>query len=132
MATTILAGMFDTCAWCRSAASGRQQPGQIRSARGRVATCRHLSKKRQPPARLPDRLLAHVRRWARNGARFAVDYQGQRVGDIKTGWIAARDAAGLPDAAGFFGASVETIESTYGHHSADHQDSARKAMDSRS
>ncbi len=112
------------------------------------------SKKRQPPARLPDRLLAHARRWKEMGARFPVEYQGGRCGDIKTGWVAIADEAGMPgvtphtlrhtaitwsmqrgasiwDAAGFFGASVETIEGTYGHHHPDHQESARRAMDQR-
>lgn len=112
------------------------------------------SKKLQPPARLPDRLLAHARRWQMMGARYAVEYQGARAADIKTGWAAIRDVADLPgvtphtlrhtaitwalqrgakvwDVAGYFGVSVETIESTYGHHSPDHQATARAAMDAR-
>ncbi|WP_164876056.1 hypothetical protein [Falsirhodobacter deserti] len=35
------------------------------------------------------------------------------------------------DVAGFFGVSVETIESTYGHHCPNHQATARAAMDAR-
>ncbi len=45
------------------------------------------TKKRQPATRLPNRLLAHIRRWKAQGARFVVqDYRGAQVGDIKNGW----------------------------------------------
>lgn len=110
------------------------------------------TKKRQPPARLPSRLLAHLRRWERQGARWAVEYQGGRVGDVQTAWEAARKAAGLPDVtphtlrhtaitwalqggartwdvAGYFGVSIKVIEEVYGHHSEDHQSTAREAME---
>jgi integrase len=120
----------------------------------RRGVAERTSKKRQPPARLPNRLLAHVKRWVAKGDRFPVQYQGGRCGDIKTAWTAIAEAAGMPDVtphtlrhtaitwamqrgaaiwdvAGFFGASVETIENTYGHHHPDHQESARKAMDQR-
>lgn len=112
------------------------------------------SKKRRTPARLPDRLLAHLRRWKAEGCRFVVEYQGKRIADVQTAFEAARDAAGLPgvtphtlkhtaitwamqrgakawDAASYFGTSVQTIESTYGHHSPDHQQTATKAMEGR-
>lgn len=110
------------------------------------------TKKRQPPARLPDRLMAHLRRWERLGARFPVEYQGAMCGDIKTAWTTI--AASMPDVtphtlrhtaitwamqrgarvwdvAGYFGVSVEMIEKTYGHHHPDHQSSAREAMGKR-
>lgn len=110
--------------------------------------------KRQPPARLPLRLLAHLRRWERKGATWAVEYQGSRCGDIKTAWKAVAEASGVEDAtphtlrhtaitwslqrgartwdvAGYFGVSIKIIEEVYGHHSPDHQESARSAMDSR-
>jgi integrase len=109
--------------------------------------------KRTPPARMPDRLLAHARRWQRLG-RYPVEYQGGKVADIKTAWAAISEEAGLPgivphvlrhtaitwalqggaaiwDAAGYFGASVQSIQDTYGHHSPNHQESARNAMDRR-
>lgn len=110
------------------------------------------TKKRQPPARLPDRLMAHVRRWS---GTWVVQYQGGRCGDIKTGWKAIREAAGLDegvtphtlrhtaitwalqrgartwDVAGYFGVSIKVIEEVYGHHSPDHQSTARNAMDRR-
>lgn len=112
------------------------------------------SKKRRTPARLPTRLLSHMRRWQAEGGGYVVEYRGVRIGDVQTAFEAARDAAGLPgvtphtlkhtaitwamqrgakawDAASYFGTSVQTIESTYGHHSPDHQTSAREAMDGR-
>ena len=45
------------------------------------------TKKRQTPARLPNRFLSHVRRWKRRNCRFVVQTsRGNRVGDIKKGW----------------------------------------------
>lgn len=41
--------------------------------------------KRRKPVRLTRRLLCHCRRWRTLGANWAVDVDGQRVGDIKTG-----------------------------------------------
>lgn len=49
------------------------------------------TKKRQPPARLPAKYLAHLRRQAAHGRNYVVeDYKGRRIGDIKTGWNKAR------------------------------------------
>lgn len=44
------------------------------------------TKKRKPAARLPNRILAHLRRWKAMGGEWVVQYQGGRCGDIKTGW----------------------------------------------
>jgi integrase len=75
------------------------------------------TKKRQPPVRLPDRLLAHLRRWARadldiktkgrgksaNIGRkvsqdFVVEWNGKPVESIKKSFRTARKIAGLgPD-----------------------------------
>lgn len=53
------------------------------------------TKKRQRPARLPQRYLAHLARQAAAGRRFVVeDYKGRRVKDIKSGW---RRAVGLAE-----------------------------------
>ena len=41
------------------------------------------TKKRQPTIPLPDRLLAHMRRWKRSGQRFAVEWNGETVQNIK-------------------------------------------------
>lgn len=37
------------------------------------------TKKRKPPVRLPDRLLGHLRRWQRNGQRYAVEWLGRPI-----------------------------------------------------
>jgi integrase len=50
--------------------------------------------KRQTPARLPAKYLAHVRRQAARGRRFVVeDYTGAKVGDIRKGWSRAVELA---------------------------------------
>lgn len=54
--------------------------------------------KRQRPARLPPKYLAHLVRQAKRGRRYIVeDYKGRRVGDIKHGWsnalVLAQDLA---------------------------------------
>ena len=120
----------------------------------RAAEGARRTKKRQPPARLPRRLMAHLRRWARDGARFVVADRGQGVGSIKSAWRTVCAEAGLEgvtphtlrhtaitwalqrgaskwDAAGFFGVGLDTLERVYGHHHPDHQRSAVEAMDRR-
>jgi integrase len=56
------------------------------------------SKKRQPPVRLADRLLAHLRRWHRLGiaTHAVVEWNGNPVRSVKKGFAAAVRAAGLP------------------------------------
>ena len=110
------------------------------------------SKKRTPPVPIPPRLLAHLRRWERNdGARFVVEIDGQRVGEVKNSWRTALAGAGIDHctkhdlrhtaitwgmqngadrwhAAGYFGLTLDMLESTYGHHHPDHMRSAVEAM----
>lgn len=113
------------------------------------------TKKRKGIARVPRKFLNHVRRWKRMGARYVCeDYQGNRVGDIKSGFRAARIAAGLgpevtphvmkhtaithaiqngatlSDAASFFNTTIETIQKVYWHHSPYAQQTAVDALDS--
>jgi integrase len=108
--------------------------------------------KRRPTARLPRQLRAHARRWERNGHRWAVEYRGARVADLKNAWRAACAAAGLEgvtphtlrhtaitwamqrgaapaDVAGFFGVSLEVLERVYWHYHPDFQGSAVAAME---
>lgn len=110
------------------------------------------TKKRTPPVPVPRPLLAHLRRWERQGARFVVEVDGQRVGSLKTAWRTALAASGIDHctkhdlrhtavtwamqrgadrwhAAGFFGLTVDMLESTYGHHHPDHVRSAVEAME---
>lgn len=114
------------------------------------------TKKRQPPVPLPDRLLAHLRRWERLGLSKAavVEWNGQPVRRVHKGFRAARLAGGLGsdvvphtlrhtaatwlmqdgvepwEAAGYLGMSLETLQRVYGHHHERHLEGARKAMSS--
>lgn len=107
---------------------------------------RVAANKRAPPIRLPARLLAHMRRWHRLGARYVVEYQG-RPADPKRAFrnlvdeVLGKDAEGVVrhtlrhtaatwlmqaatdkwEASGYLGMTLETLEKTYGHHHPDHQ-----------
>lgn len=119
----------------------------VRRGRGEAQT-----KKRQPEARCPARLLAHARRWKRMGLRYVAEVDGARPASIKTAWRTARIAAGLDpdvtphslrrtaatwlmkngadrwDAAGFLGMSQETLESIYAQHHPDFQADAAERI----
>jgi integrase len=116
------------------------------------------TKKRQPPAPLADRLLAHLRRWQRRGiaTNAVVEWNGKPVRSVRKGFAAAVTAAGLPTTgpdritphvlrhtsatwgmqqggdlwqiAGFLGMSVELLQDRYGHHHPDHQRGAAEAI----
>ena len=110
------------------------------------------TKKRTPTIPIPRPLLAHLRRWERRGARYVVEIDGQRVGSVKTAWTTALAASGIDHCtkhdlrhtaitwamqngadkwavSGFFGVSLDVLESTYGHHHPDHLRSAVEAME---
>lgn len=105
------------------------------------------TKKRRKPVRMTRRLLSHCKRWEAMGARWLVQIDGQRVGDIKHAFEGARDRADLPDvtphvlkhtaitwamqkgltvedAADYFDTSAETIRKVYYHHSPHYMDRA--------
>jgi integrase len=112
------------------------------------------SKKRQPPAPIPGRLLAHMRRWkARSIAKeHFVEWNGSPIASVKTALKTAVRLAKLPGkitphtfrhtaatwlmqngvsmwrAAGFLGMSVETLDRVYGHHHPDFLSDAAAAM----
>jgi integrase len=112
------------------------------------------TKKRQPPARLDDRLLAHLRRWHRRGiAKHAVvEWNGKPVRSVRKGFATAVRAANLNkhitphvlrhtaatwamqngadiwETAGYLGMTVEMLERVYGHHHPDHQAGAAAAI----
>ena len=88
------------------------------------------------------------------GARWVVEVDGQRVGSLKTAWRTALAEAGIAhctkhdlrhtavtwamkngadrwEAAGFFGLSMEMLESVYGHHDSRHLESVVVAMGKR-
>ena len=118
----------------------------------RKGTPERETSKRRKPVKMTRRLLAHCRRWKAHGANWAVDIDGQRIGDIKHAFEGARDRAGLPDvsphtlkhkaitwaiqrgltvedAADYFDTSVETIRAVYYHHSPAYQDRALAILD---
>lgn len=111
------------------------------------------TKKRQPPIRLNDRLLAHLRRWRRLGIAIhsVVEWNGKPVRSVRRGFESAVRAAGLDhvtphtlrhtaatwamqngadlwQAAGYLGMTVETLQAVYGHHHPDHQIEAAAAI----
>ena len=114
--------------------------------------------KRQPPARITPRLLAHMKRWHRLDAERAIEHvvhmNGSALtGKIRTAWEGARSDAGLGadvvphvlrhtsatwlmqggaelnDAAGFLGMSEQTLREHYWHHHPDFQDGVDEAFD---
>jgi integrase len=115
------------------------------------------TKKRQPPVRLADRLLAHLRRWHRLGisTHAVVEWNGKPVRSVRKGFAAAVKSAGLDkhvtphtlrhtaatwamqngadlwQAAGFLGMTVEMLEDRYGHHHPDFQREAAHAITNR-
>jgi integrase len=116
------------------------------------------TKKRQPPVRISDRLLAHLRRWERLciATHAVVEWNGKPVRSVRKGFAAAARAAGLPiagadkvtphvlrhtaatwamqcgadlwQAAGMFGMTVEMLQERYGHHHPDFQRDAANKL----
>lgn len=109
-----------SAAVCRAAIRPTEGRGYMDLDRGvfyRRADGAKRTKKRQPPVRLPDRLLAHLRRWAcadldiktkgrgksanigrKISQDFVVEWNGKPVGSIKKSFRTARKIAGLgPD-----------------------------------
>jgi integrase len=112
--------------------------------------------KRRPLVKLPNRLLAHMRRWqaldAKAGRTTVLHFGGEPVGSVRTSFASCVAGAGLKpevtphwlrhtaatwlvernvdtwEAAGYLGMTAATLEKHYGHHRPDHQSAARKAM----
>jgi integrase len=100
--------------------------------------------KRRPPAAIPRRLMAHLRRWLSmdqsRGAARVILYQGRSILKMKRAWASVVKEAGLGkdvtphvlrhtcatwalwagqtiwDVAGLIGADASTVERVYGHH----------------
>ena len=160
VARFILLGLYSgTRAGAIAAASPYQKEGHswvdldsgvfYRLQQGRRAT-----NKRQPPVRIPDHLLAHLRRWKRTAIAKShfVEFNGEPVDSVKTGFAHGVELAGLEgkitphtlrhtaatwlmqngadlwSAAGILGMSVEMLERTYGHHHPDYQKAAATAF----
>jgi integrase len=123
----------------------------------RLAIGKRATNKRQTPAPIPPRLLAHMRRWVRRGivTSHFVEWHGAPVKSVKTGFRHAVSLAGLwgkvtphtlrhtaatwlmqrgvPiwQAAGYLGMSAQMIERTYGHHHPDYMRGAAQAITSK-
>lgn len=111
----------------------------------RLAVGQAATNKRQPPVRIPDRLLAHIRRWKRLGVSrdYVVEFNGAPVEQVNKGFGVALGDAGLVgsphmlrhtcatwllqrgvkswDAAHFLGMSERILMEVYGHWAADYQ-----------
>jgi integrase len=95
--------------------------------------------KRKQKTPVPSELLGHLRRWAKNGQRFAVEFNGKPVSSVKKGHAEAVAAAGLEDVtqhtwrhtvatwllaegadvekvADFLAVDSRTLRRVYGHH----------------
>ena len=109
------------------------------------------TKKRQPTIPIPRQLLGHLRRWEKNGTRYVIEVDGQRVGSVKTAWRTALGEAGIAhctrhdlrhtaitwamqrgidkwSVCGYFGITLDMLERVYGHHHPDHLRGAVEAM----
>jgi hypothetical protein len=109
------------------------------------------TKKRRPPVPLPNRLLAHLRRWHRLGQRSPVEWNRRPVKDVDKAFRHVANAAGLADvtphilrhtaatwlmqlrtdkweAAEYLGMTAEQLDKTYGHHHPDFQHDAAAAV----
>jgi integrase len=142
-------------------ASFQREPGRpfIDLAAGMLlpAEGAKVTKKRNPPIPLPSRLLAHLRRWRRLGARHAVEWRGQPLDKNRLGQslkaIAIRIGLGdkvtphtlrhtaatwhmqagtNPFFAGkYLGMTTRTLESTYAHHMPEHLRNVADAFQNR-
>lgn len=114
------------------------------------------TRKRKPPAVIPDRLLFHLKRWRRMDStrnaviKHVIHWLGEPVKNIKRAWDSARTKAKLPKwviphilrhtaitwsmqagknvnvVSEFYGVSVKVLETTYWHHHPDYQKEMRR------
>lgn len=117
------------------------------------------SRKHAPPARIHERLLPHLKRWAEQdrklGITNVIHFRGKPVGKLRRSWATVRKSANhanhdgphilrhtaatwqmqggtsIADAAAFLGMTPETLWEVYGHHHPDFQDKAARASSKR-
>lgn len=107
---------------------------------------RRRTNKRRGIVPIPPRLLPHLLRARRRGSElgYVLHINGERIGDIKKGFVAACQRAGVQgatphtlrhtcatwlmragtdpwQASGFLSMSMETLQRVYGHHHPDYQ-----------
>ncbi|HEV7334432.1 MAG TPA: site-specific integrase [Bosea sp. (in: a-proteobacteria)] len=111
--------------------------------------------KKYPTVPMPDSLAAHLHRWHAKGQRYVVEFNGKPIASTKKAFANLVHDLGLEDGvvrhtlrhtaatwgmqagadiwelSGYLGMSVEVLERRYGHHSPDHMEGARMALESR-
>ena len=114
----------------------------------RKGSAERETKKRRPPVKLPTRLLAHMRRWHKNGQRYVIEWNGDPITTgLEKAFRRACEAARLEGvtphtlrhtaatwsmergtpiekASDFLGMSMETLRRVYWHHHPDFQQEA--------
>lgn len=160
VARFILVGLYTgtrSAAICAASYAPEDGRGWVDLDRGvfyRRAAGARQTKKRQPPVRLPQRLVAHMRRWreADPAARAVVEFNDRSIKSIRKAFGRCVIAAGLDssvtphilrhtcatwmmqagvdlwEAASFLGMTVQQLEATYGHHHPDFQAQAAEAL----
>ena len=162
VARFILVALFTgtrASAICGAAMEPRPDRGHVDLEQGvfyRRSPGAKQTNKRQPPVRLPPRLLAHMRRWKRTGASRAavVEYEGHPVIRVSKAFTAAAREAGLVgvsphtlrhtsiswaaqagvpffEIATYFGASTRIVENVYSHHHPDAGGAVHRALERR-
>lgn len=118
----------------------------------RGAMQRVETNKRQTPAPLPAKLIAHLRRARRRTRLYVIEYRGEKIDKLRRSWRTACDEAGLGadvtphtlrhtsvtwrllagvqirDVAEYVGMSEKMVRDTYGHHCPEHLLKARDAI----
>jgi integrase len=117
---------------------------------------RRRTNKKRGTIKIPPRLLPHLRRARRRGTElgFVLHINGEHIGDIKKGFAAACERAGIEgvsphtlrhtaatwlmqagtapwQAAGFLSMSIQTLLRVYGHHHPDFQREAAENIGKR-
>lgn len=145
------------CAASYSPEEGRSWVDLDRGVFYRRASGAKQTKKRQPPVRLPRRLVAHMARWreAAPGSSAVIEFNDAAIKSIRKAFRRCVSDAGLDssvtphilrhtcatwmmqagvdlwDAASFLGMTVQQLEATYGHHHPDFQTQAAEALTSK-
>lgn len=161
IARFILVGLYTgtrASAICGAALAPEEGRGWVDLEHGvfyRRAIGRAETSKRQPPIRIPPRLLVHLRRWKAKGIirHSIIEWQGEPIKRVSKAFTAVAKAAevdasphvlrhtavtwtaqeGVPphEICGFFGLTVKMFEDVYGHHHPDYQSRAVNALSRR-
>jgi hypothetical protein len=129
------------CAAATVPAIGRSYVDLEKGIFYRLAKGKKATKKRQPPVRLPPKLLDRLRRWQRVGAsrHAVVEWNGKPINSVRKGFASAVRAAGLDPwmmqnrtdparAAEYLGMSEATLMANYFHLHPDYQAEAVDAF----